>query len=63
MDYEIKDGIHKEIARHIKEDRCPSCKADVTFICVAFWPDEGDNHEYWRCMKCLDLFEQNMTKV
>lgn len=60
--YDVKDAVRDELAGIFKEKECPECKASTTFIKVD-WCDENRCYEYWRCLKCLTLFEEEMKEV
>lgn len=53
--------IREERERWLKEEHCPHCKGETTFIRNEYDPDEGECEEGWRCLHCMNIFRQAMV--
>ena len=62
QDFEVKRIVRDLLDDYFTEKDCPHCHSQTTCIKVVVWSDESDA-SYWRCLKCLKLFEEKLQEV
>jgi len=69
--YEVEDTVDRAIERVFKYKHCPTCKGYVTMIDIRFTPDAERDEDFlsaccrhtFKCLKCNDLFVEELKKV
>ena len=59
QEYEVKRIADDVMAKRLDEKNCPACKGETTMVKVYFYNEESLT--FWRCLKCLTLFEEKMV--
>jgi hypothetical protein len=66
--YVVGEMIRNELDRLSVEKHCPVCKGYVTMAKICFIPDDGKwdddtNSETFKCLKCDNVFSEELKKV
>ena len=61
--HDIERIIRDVFQNWFKEEYCPYCAGETTFVRVSYSSDEGAYEEGWRCLRCLKSFKQTMVPV